>query len=151
MNIKTKYDIGDDVYIIRYIDEKSETSCSVCNGTGIVHIKENGSEIKCPECAGTGKHLDFNRKFSTEHAVVESIDVSVTNENQFITYTVLLENNVINYINQELLFTEKEADKMIKNGDAKNHSISHLDYTTSYNLTSISVGTVSDKIPNKLY
>ncbi len=151
MNLKTKFNIGDDVYLIRYIYEESETSCSVCNGTGIVHIKENGSEIKCPECSGTGTHLDFNKKFSTEHAVVKGIDVSVKNENPSITYTILLENNVINYINQEMLFTEKEADKIIKNGDAENHSLSHVDYTTSYNLTSISVGTVSDTIPNKLY
>lgn len=151
MNIKTKFNIGDDVYLIRYTHEELETSCSVCNGTGIVHIKENGSEIKCPECAGTGTHLDFNKKFSTEHAVVKGIDVSVKNENPSITYTILFENNATLHLNQEMLFTEKDADKMIKNGNAENHSMSHLDYTERYNPTSITVGSYSDPIPTKLY
>ena len=47
MNLKTKFNIGDDVYLIRYIYEESETSCSVCNGTGIVHIKEKGFLMRC--------------------------------------------------------------------------------------------------------
>lgn len=51
MEIKTKYSIKDLLYIIE--EEKYETECVYCNGTGVVKIK--GKKFDCPNCDGKGK------------------------------------------------------------------------------------------------
>lgn len=44
MNIKTKFKVGDQVFIIRQKADSYHTNCPTCGGTGKVHIRETGGE-----------------------------------------------------------------------------------------------------------
>ena len=50
MNIKTKFKVGDQVFIIKQKSESYHTDCQTCGGTGKVHIRETGEEIDCRSC-----------------------------------------------------------------------------------------------------
>jgi hypothetical protein len=65
MNIKTKFDIGDTVFLMTYKNLTTETLCIHCNGTGVWTVKENNRTIECEECWGEGvtSEIDYNRKY----------------------------------------------------------------------------------------
>lgn len=53
MTFKTKFDIGQYVWVVDCYSLSKSRPCSVCNGTKGIQLK--GRTYKCPECHGTGE------------------------------------------------------------------------------------------------
>ena len=70
MDKENKFKIGEKVWVFRRV-VKPATTCSLCGGTGYVHIKENEQLIKCPECDGKGSNLETSWSFRDECYVME--------------------------------------------------------------------------------
>lgn len=51
INIETKFNIGQEVYIIQ--KARAKEPCPACNGQG--HIKIEGNDFSCTSCYGTGR------------------------------------------------------------------------------------------------
>lgn len=50
LNIDNKFEIGQEVYVIR--KERTKEKCSACNGEGYIIVNEN--RFSCVSCYGTG-------------------------------------------------------------------------------------------------
>ena len=120
MNIKTKFKVGDQVFIIRQKSGSYHTDCQTCGGTGKVHIRETGEEIDCPSCNGKGFDIHFDTTYYKEDAVVNKI-LTKTNENGTEVILSLFINGKYIYLDENAVFTSKEADKIIEKGTAKLH------------------------------
>ena len=120
MNIKTKFKVGDQVFIIKQKSESYHTDCQTCGGTGKVHIRETGEEIDCPSCNGKGFEIQFDTTYYKDEAVVNKI-LTKTNENGTeIILSLFIKGQYI-YLDESAVFTAKEADKIIEKGTAKLH------------------------------
>ena len=51
INMETKFDLGQEVYIIQ--KARAKEPCAACNGQG--HIKIEGNDFSCTLCYGTGR------------------------------------------------------------------------------------------------
>ena len=54
MQIKTKYNLGEQVYPIRLGRHSEHIKCKICEGKGEVTINNTEKIISCPECYGQG-------------------------------------------------------------------------------------------------
>lgn len=120
MNIKTKFNVGDQVFIIRQKTDSYHTDCQTCGGTGKVHIRETGEELDCPSCNGKGFNIQLDTKYYKEEVVVNKI-LTKTNENGTEILISLLINGQRVDLDESAVFTSKEADKIIEKGTAKEH------------------------------
>ena len=120
MNIKTKFKVGDQVFIIRQKSDSYHTECQTCGGTGKVHISETGGEIDCPSCNGKGVDIQFDTNYYKEDAVVNKI-VTKTNDNGTEVILSLFINGQYIDFDEKDVFTAKDADKIIEKGTAKKH------------------------------
>ena len=120
MNIKTKFKVGDQVFIIRQKADSYHTNCPTCGGTGKVHIRETGGELDCPSCNGKGFDIQIDINYYKEDAVVNKI-LTNTNENGTDVLLSLIINGQYIYLDESSVFTSKEADKIIEKGTAKDH------------------------------
>jgi len=59
MEIKTEYDIGDEIYFLETETVVSYRECILCNGLKQVEIK--GRLYVCPECKGSGSFTEVKR------------------------------------------------------------------------------------------
>lgn len=173
MNIKTKFKVGDQVFIIRQKNDSYHIDCKTCGGTGKVHIKENGEELDCPVCNGKGFDIQFDTNYYKDEAVVNKI-LTNTNENGTEVLLSLLINGQYINLNENNVFTAKEADKIIEKGTAKDHvsffgssvisfdpDLMMFDYTTSikvsgtssteYNGETVVDASTGKEIPKKLF
>ena len=116
MNIKTKFNIGDTVYVIHKDTELIEIECDLCNGNGFVHIKENDDEIKCPNCYGTGKAHISTPMYHKDAYKVSLIFACINKDEKSISYDLVSEKDDLDRlcVDQSFLFTEKEADTILK-------------------------------------
>lgn len=65
MNIKTRFDLGQKVWLIVNASRNMKPNCSFCDGVGKVFIEGAGKKVvsqKCPECYGHG----YISKYSPE-------------------------------------------------------------------------------------
>ena len=120
MNIKTKFKVGDQVFIIRQKSDAYHKDCSTCGGTGKVHIRETGGEIDCPSCNGKGFYIQFDTNYYKEEAVVNKI-MTKTNENGTEVLLSLFINGQYIDLDENIVFTAKEADNIIEKGKAKDY------------------------------
>ena len=120
MNIKTKFKVGDQVFIIRQKSDSYHTDCPTCGGTGKVHIRETGGELDCPSCNGKGFDIQLDTKYYKEEAIVNKI-LTKTNENGTEVILSLFINGQNIDLDENDVFTAKEADKIIEKGSAKDH------------------------------
>ena len=173
MNIKTKFKVGDQVFILRQRADSYHTNCPTCGGTGKVHIRETGEELDCPVCNGKGFDIQFNTAYYKEEAVVNKI-LTKTNENGTEILLSLFINGQYIDLDENSVFTAKEADKIIEKGTAKDHisffyssvisfdpDLMKFDYTTSvkysgtssteYNGEMVVDASTGKEIPKKLF
>ena len=111
INVKRKFNIGQEVYVIREntYHINNESKCSICDGIGKIIYK--GQELRCPECSGKGKILngiDTASKFSiNSQGAITGIRVQYANENSpYIKYKVNKK-----FLSEDILFaTQEEAE-----------------------------------------
>ena len=78
MEIKTKFNFGDMVVPIKLTETKKTVSCSGCEETGTIVLK-NGKEHCCPVCNGSGKvRIVTGKQWSPVHALFGSTFFKVT-------------------------------------------------------------------------
>ena len=168
MNIKTKFKVGDHVFIIRQKTDSHNIDCKTCGGTGKVHIRETEDELDCPVCNGKGFDIQFDTRYYKEEAVVNKI-LTRTNENGTEVLLSLFINGQYIDLDENAVFTAKDADKIIEKGTAKIHvsfldssfisldsDLMKFDYISTMSSTEYSGKTVVDastrkKIPKKLF
>lgn len=73
-----------------------------------------------PSCDGKGYYFEFDPKYYKEEAVVNKI-LTKTNENGTEVILSLFINGQYIYLDENSVFTAKEADKIIEKGTAKEH------------------------------
>lgn len=56
MDIKTKLNVGDTLFVISEIMSTKKEECKACRGKGKI-ILEDKKEYECPSCNGQGHHL----------------------------------------------------------------------------------------------
>lgn len=63
MEIKTKFNLGDEVFVINCYSELVKTKCPICNGNKFINIK--GRQFKCPnkDCYDGYLHHREDRKW----------------------------------------------------------------------------------------
>lgn len=120
MIIKTKFNVGDQVFIIRRKSSSYPTECQTCGGTGKVHIREIDEEINCPSCDGKGFNIQLDTKYYKEGAIVSKI-ITKTNENGTEAFLTLFINDQYIDLEEEFVFTINEVNDIIKKGTAKDH------------------------------
>lgn len=59
MEIKTKYDLGQLVYVITYVQDKEWVVCTTCEGK---KVSINGATFTCPKCHNTGGDFRYTGK-----------------------------------------------------------------------------------------
>lgn len=59
LNIDNKFEIGQEVYVIR--KERTKEKCPACNGEG--HIVIDGNRFSCEKCYGNGRLHGQKRKY----------------------------------------------------------------------------------------
>ena len=60
MNLQTKFNIGDKVATIQNFSEEIFKTCSTCEGSGKIQIKDK--EFDCPDCYGKGGTEEWETK-----------------------------------------------------------------------------------------
>lgn len=123
INMETKFDIGQEVYIIREntYHINNESKCSICEGIG--KIVYRGQELRCPECSGKGTLLhgvDTVSKFSIDgQGAITGIKVQYANEIcPYIKYKINKK-----FLSEDRLFaTQEEAEARCRklNGEVAN-------------------------------
>ena len=161
MNIKTKFKVGDQVFIIRQKSDSYHTDCQTCGGTGKVHIRETGGELDCPSCNGKGYDIQIDTNYYKEEAVVNKI-LTKTNENGTKVILSLFINDQYIDMDENYVFTAKEADKIIEKGTANDHmsffGLSNISFDPDNNISYVEYNgaTIVDistgkEIPKKLF
>lgn len=80
MKIKTKFNVGDVVYICKNNSTHEEEQCKICEGTGSVTLK--GKPFCCPECHGN-KFTYTKRvtRFIPEKRTIRKVIASISENN----------------------------------------------------------------------
>lgn len=120
MNIKTKFKVGDQVFIIKQKTESYHNECGTCGGTGKVHIRETGAELDCPSCNGKGYDVEFDTNYYKEEAIVNRILTRTTEKGTDILLSLFINGQYID-VTEDYVFTLKEADKIIESGKGQDH------------------------------
>ena len=79
MNFTSKFDLGEDVYIVRVSTDTRRVPCTFCGGTGRIGGKDE-SDAACPRCYGKGIALGPQtlRHFVSGPHPVEMIILKIT-------------------------------------------------------------------------
>jgi RecJ-like exonuclease len=105
MEIKTKFNVNDKLYVIGV--NKKEERCKICNGTGTVLIKKK--IFTCPECNGKG------REFTKQHWEIymsetypEKINIEIEEGQKPKISYVFMWSDIPEYIDEKDCFATKE-------------------------------------------
>ncbi len=120
MNIKTKFKVGDQVFIIRQKSDSYHTDCSTCGGTGKVHIRETGGELDCPSCNGKGFDIQLDTKYYKEEAIVNKILTRTTDQGTEIFFSLIVGGQYID-LPEKFVLSLKDADKILESGKVQDY------------------------------
>ena len=120
MEIKTKFDVGQKVYMVRLQYKNAEKECPACRGKGIVHL--HGEEYRCPNMCCQGKVITRGIKYYSINSVkIKEIEITLNDKKSEIfyylnnDYSVLIINGEITDKNGIRIFeTKKEAEEYRK-------------------------------------
>lgn len=80
MQIETRFNVGDEVYVCKNKSKKEKELCKTCDGTGVVTIKDK--MFDCPECHGKRTIRSKSVKnFVPEKRIITKVTVSITENN----------------------------------------------------------------------
>ena len=80
MQIETKFNIGDTVYVCKNNSTKDLENCKICDGKGAIIIKDES--FCCPKCHG--RKFTYSKrikKFVPEKRTIKKVIVSITENN----------------------------------------------------------------------
>lgn len=80
MQIETKFNVGDIVYVCKNNSTKDMETCKICDGKGAITVKDES--FCCPKCHG--KKLPYTKKvkkFVPEKRTIRKVIVSVSENN----------------------------------------------------------------------
>lgn len=108
MEIKTKFNVDDIVYVCRQKKTNESESCKICDGKGIITIK--GDNFICPKCNGN-KYIHTIREsdFVPEEGVITKMSIYIENTKIYTKYECNIRGkhrNVSDYKN--IIFATKE-------------------------------------------
>lgn len=100
MDIKTKFDVGDGLFLRDCKCEYMDSECTTCDGKGKVEIK--GDVFECPKCKGNKILPLTKRTYSVKKAVIKSINIMVDEKGEIdISYNFRTENSRTTYACKE--------------------------------------------------
>lgn len=108
MEIKTKFKVGDTIYIVR--KQKTKINCIICDGTGSVLI--NNESFSCPKCNGTGEIDKEVYKAENNIYKINQIKITVNINNISIKYNVKAD-RIFNIPEENIFKTQEEAQKLV--------------------------------------
>lgn len=113
INIETKFNIGQEVYIIQKARVKEP--CAACNGQG--HIKIEGNDFSCTSCYGTGRLYGKKKIYQllgkdtiTSIKIFNYLLNTGGHNNELKTVVKYSFKNGFDYTDQKLFATQEEAE-----------------------------------------
>jgi RecJ-like exonuclease len=107
MNIKTKLNIGDEMFPITFSRKKTEIKCEFCDGAGNIELKNKN--FTCPECLGEGSKtkMDIESWYVNTQLCgkINKINIEVDKNKINIFY---FPNNSCNYFEESKVFASYE-------------------------------------------
>lgn len=80
MKIKTKFNVGDEVYVCKNNSTYEKEPCKICEGIGVISIKDE--TFCCPRCHGDKfTHTKRVKRFIPEKRTIRKVIVSVSENN----------------------------------------------------------------------
>jgi hypothetical protein len=126
MEIKTKFNIGDWVYVVDSLKVSNpvrHVDCDACDSTGVIEIR--GCKYYCPKCKGVIKY-DTNivrKRYSiiTESPMtIDSVEVKINKEKEEIKYKLNKTGlTVIGLVNESQCFATLEDAEYFVNSENK--------------------------------
>ena len=111
MNVKTKYNIGQCVYLVARTDTQILKTCPVCKGTKNVKIKEFGKS-PCPnDCRENGKVVDYiTHEWEVGHSlIINSINIQLLEFKEGIRYVAYYSEHGSGFPEHKLFSTKYDA------------------------------------------
>ena len=122
MQIDTIFNVGEVVYICKNKTKREKESCKICDGIGVISIKDK--TFDCPECHGNKTvRVKSVRNFVPERRIITKVIVSITENNEKIqiyrrydckAFTRREECNSITGYNNLIFATLEEAEARCK-------------------------------------
>lgn len=113
INIETKFNIGQEVYIIQ--KARSKEPCAACNGEG--HIIVDGNRFSCTSCFGTGRLYGKRKIYQllgkdtiTSIKVLNYLLNADGHHNELKTVVKYAFKNGTDFTDQKLFATQEEAE-----------------------------------------
>lgn len=113
INIETKFNIGQEVYIIQ--KARAKEPCPACNGQG--HIKIEGNDFSCTSCYGTGRLYGKKKIYQllgkdtiTSIKIFNYLLNTGGHNNELKTVVKYSFKNGFDYTDQKLFVTQEEAE-----------------------------------------
>ena len=80
MQIDTKFNVGDTVYVCKNNSTKDLETCKICDGKGAITLKNES--FCCPKCNGRkSAYTKSVKKFAPEKRIIKRVIVSITENN----------------------------------------------------------------------
>lgn len=90
MQIKTKFDLNEDVYVIKRVKVDTSYKCNICEGKGLIYFK--GEKLECPKCKGVGiinNPNNYMYEWQVKSTKIYRVNPEVTKDCQIDRYSVL--------------------------------------------------------------
>jgi hypothetical protein len=104
MYIETKFNIGDQIFVVDQHTKHVFIDCKICDGTGIVKIKNK--EYECPECNGEKGIEKYKDEFFVIEKYVIIHEIIITRQKIIQLYSDSLDDIVYE---SDCFSTEEEA------------------------------------------
>jgi len=92
VHIDTKFNIGDQIFVVDYHTINISIDCEICNGTGIIEIKNK--KFTCPECNGKKGTTKYKDEFYVIEKSIFVNEVIISGKNIVTLYCEMLDDNV---------------------------------------------------------
>lgn len=124
MRIDTKFNIGDNVYVLEEVRENKCVKCAFCNGKGEVK-GVNGDIAYCPVCSGDGEvYKPVIQRYNLINDEPEAVTAIIVNVGDMDGINTDV-NDILYYVGsgpfyeKDLFSTKEEAIKKINDKDIK--------------------------------
>lgn len=111
LNIENKYEIGQEVFIVK--KKREEKNCPACDGVG--HKIIDGHKFSCVDCYGSGKIYGRKKIYKAEKDKIRRITIQLYTENGELKTVVKYRfKGGDEYTDKRLFSTQEEAETCCK-------------------------------------